>query len=74
LIDHVEYYQQNPSITDKERLCWDCHRFTPHGREKSLSSVEFARIPALDPVVPDWIREALHGSEKDTPKGQGRQP
>jgi cytochrome c nitrite reductase small subunit len=39
----------------KDRLCWDCHRETPHGRVNSLSSVPFARIPELTPVMPEWL-------------------
>jgi cytochrome c nitrite reductase small subunit len=38
-----------------DRLCWDCHRETPHGRVNSLSAVPFARIPKLSPVIPEWL-------------------
>ena len=37
------------------RLCWECHRQTPHGRVSSLASTPYARVPRLTPVVPDWI-------------------
>ena len=30
-----------------DRLCWDCHRETPHGRALSLSSAPWAHRPAL---------------------------
>ena len=38
------------------RLCWDCHRETPHGRVNSLASVPDARFPGLSPPVPEWIQ------------------
>jgi cytochrome c nitrite reductase small subunit len=37
------------------KLCWECHRETPHGRVASLASVPYARVPRLSPVVPEWI-------------------
>ena len=39
----------------ESRLCWECHRQTPHGRVNSLASTPYARVPRLTPVVPDWI-------------------
>ena len=37
------------------RLCWECHRETPHGRVHSLASVPHARRPQQEPVIPDWL-------------------
>lgn len=37
------------------RPCWDCHRYTPHGRVKSLSSTPNARVPTTGPVEPEWL-------------------
>jgi cytochrome c nitrite reductase small subunit len=37
------------------KLCWECHRETPHGRVSSLASVPFARVPVPSSVVPPWI-------------------
>ncbi len=37
------------------KLCWECHRETPHGRVNSLASVPYARVPQLSPVIPEWI-------------------
>ena len=37
------------------KLCWDCHRETPHGRVNSLASVPYARKPQLSPIVPEWM-------------------
>ena len=39
-----------------ERLCWDCHRETPHGRVNSISSVPNARVPVPGSNVPDWMK------------------
>lgn len=41
------------------RLCWGCHRETPHGRVSSLSSFPFARVPGVTPVFPEWIEKQL---------------
>jgi cytochrome c nitrite reductase small subunit len=42
-----------------EKLCWDCHRETPHGRVHSLASAPYARIPLLSSVLPPWIDSLL---------------
>ena len=39
-----------------DRLCWECHRETPHGRVNSLSSVPYARVPLPESPVPEWIK------------------
>ncbi len=60
---HVNLVENvSPSETSGEsfhsgesRLCWECHRQTPHGRVNSLASTPYARVPRLTPVVPDWI-------------------
>lgn len=43
----------------EERLCWECHRETPHGTVNSLSSVPFARVPLPESPVPDWIKKLV---------------
>ena len=42
------------------RKCWECHRETPHGRVKSLSSAPFARIPLPESPVPEWLKEIMN--------------
>jgi cytochrome c nitrite reductase small subunit len=37
------------------KLCWECHRETPHGRVGSLASVPNARVPLPSSVIPAWI-------------------
>lgn len=58
-----------------DKLCWECHRETPHGRVNSLSAVPHARVPELSPVVPAWITETLNKriAEKATQSSQGKE-
>jgi cytochrome c nitrite reductase small subunit len=42
---------------NKEKLCWDCHRETPHGKVNSLASTPYARVPKLNPILPDWLNQ-----------------
>jgi cytochrome c nitrite reductase small subunit len=39
------------------RLCWECHRETPHGKVKGLSATPYARVPKLEDPIPDWINK-----------------
>jgi cytochrome c nitrite reductase small subunit len=41
---------------DTDRLCWNCHRETPHGKVHSLSSSPNIIRPELGPVIPAWIK------------------
>lgn len=46
------------------RRCWECHRDTPHGRVKSLSSVELNVEPLSikqqqKEFIPSWIKDQL---------------
>lgn len=45
--------------TDDSRVCWDCHRETPHGRVNSLSSTPHAMIPKLESPVPNWLKKLI---------------
>lgn len=62
---HYEYVNTASIVTvtgnsakhNGDRLCWDCHRETPHGTVNSLSSFPFARVPQLTPVMPDWLEK-----------------
>ena len=38
------------------RVCWDCHRETPHGRVKSLSSFPYTQVPLLKSITPEWLK------------------
>lgn len=50
-------------IAGNEKLCWGCHRETPHGRVNSLSSVPFVRVPQQTPVMPEWISKQMNKKE-----------
>ena len=41
------------------KLCWECHRETPHGRVSSLSAVPYARVPIPTTVVPSWLTKDI---------------
>ncbi len=65
---HQSYLHQS-SLTDlrgedgikgKEKLCWECHRETPHGKVSSLSAVPFVRVPKQTPVMPEWIEKEIY--------------
>lgn len=47
--EYMEYHS--------ERLCWECHRETPHGRVNSISSVPNARVPVPGSNVPEWMSQ-----------------
>lgn len=48
-----------------ERLCWECHRETPHGRVNSLSSVPYARVPLPESPVPTWLKKMMKKNAAD---------
>ena len=51
-----------------ERLCWECHRTTPHGELRSLSSAPYARVPTTESMIPAWLHPFL-----DEGPGEARQ-
>lgn len=51
-VNNPEYHSDR-----SDRLCWECHRETPHGRINSLSTVPNARAPLPESPVPEWIKE-----------------
>ncbi len=59
---HNKLFEKQKKIAGKfnlvqNRLCWDCHRETPHGRVNSLSSVPNVRVPLPESPVPNWIKK-----------------
>ena len=49
-VNHPDFH------TDREsRLCWDCHKETPHGTVNSLSVTPNARAPLPESPVPEWL-------------------
>ena len=51
--------------TGSGKLCWECHRETPHGRRGGLSSAPYARIPRLERITPDWLKSLLGQSNNN---------
>ncbi len=51
-INNQDFHSERES-----RLCWECHRETPHGRINSLSIVPNAIAPLPKSPVPEWIKE-----------------
>jgi len=45
------------------KVCWDCHREVPHGSVNSIASTPYARIPAMTPVVPEWIQKITNNNK-----------
>ncbi len=41
------------------KLCWDCHRETPHGTVKSLSAAPHALVERLPSAMPEWLNRFL---------------
>jgi cytochrome c nitrite reductase small subunit len=58
LEDRIKVNYVNHYRTD--RLCWDCHRHTPHGRVNSLASTPHARVPLPGSPVPEWLRKLIN--------------
>ncbi len=48
----------------KERKCWECHRETPHGRVKGLSTTPYAITPLPESPVPQWLRKSMDSNKK----------
>ena len=48
----------------ENRLCWDCHRATPHGNVRSLSSTPFAIVPVPESPVPEWLDNMMEEEQK----------
>ncbi len=55
--------ERNVTLTAQQhgggKLCWECHRETPHGRVNSLASVPNARVPIPSDVTPEWMKQYL---------------
>ena len=53
-----------------ERTCWECHRETPHGRVRSLSSVGYHVEPLpiqteQELLIPEWLKKATKPKSSD---------
>ncbi len=41
--------------TEKDLLCWNCHREVPHGRVHSQASTPYSTAPSLSKPFPEWL-------------------
>ncbi len=41
------------------KLCWDCHRETPHGTVRSLSAAPHTLVERLPSVMPQWLQRFI---------------
>lgn len=46
------------------KLCWDCHRETPHGTVKSLSAAPHSLVERLPSSMPNWLNQFLKRTQK----------
>lgn len=61
LVDMVQLVTVTGSMAraNEGKLCWDCHKETPHGKVKSLSAAPHALVPRLPSVIPQWMQTFL---------------
>jgi len=65
------------AVHGEGKLCWDCHRETPHGKVNSLAAVPNARVPYVGSAIPSWIENLVEARKKESsnsesaPAGQG---
>lgn len=45
------------------KVCWDCHRETPHGTVRSLSASPHSLVERLPSVMPNWLNNFLDGNK-----------
>jgi cytochrome c nitrite reductase small subunit len=58
LVDMVQLVEVSgaSALDGDEKLCWDCHRETPHSSVRSLSAAPHALVEQLPSVMPDWLK------------------
>ncbi len=49
----------NMAMKDEAKLCWDCHRETPHGTVQSASAAPHALVKRLPSTLPSWMEGLL---------------
>jgi len=61
LVDMVQLVEVTgrSAAQDDGKLCWECHRETPHGSVKSLSAAPHSVVERLPSVLPDWLRQTV---------------
>ncbi len=62
LVDMVQAVEVTGKLASlgEAKLCWDCHRETPHGTVKSLSAAPHALVERLPKVLPAWLDKIIN--------------
>ncbi len=61
--DKMAFFNPHFNEERQSRLCWDCHRETPHGLVRSLSSTPAALVPRPESIVPEWVKSMMNSSK-----------
>ncbi|MGC8864349.1 MAG: cytochrome c nitrite reductase small subunit [Bacteroidales bacterium] len=56
----MTFYDPHFNAQRQDRVCWDCHRETPHGQVRSLSATPAALVPRPESVVPQWVKSMMN--------------
>ena len=65
MVQLVEVSGETASLNEG-KLCWDCHRETPHGTVRSLAAAPHALVERLPTVMPTWLEKLIGSSQKRT--------
>jgi cytochrome c nitrite reductase small subunit len=52
----------------EDKLCWDCHRLTPHGTVRSLSAAPHALVERLPSLMPNWLNHFMKTPNQERKK------
>jgi cytochrome c nitrite reductase small subunit len=66
LVDMTQLVEVTGKMAERDdgKLCWDCHRGTPHGTVRSLSSTPHSLVERLPSVLPSWLQRFTETSPK----------
>lgn len=65
MVQAVEVTGRTAAMGDG-KLCWDCHRETPHGTVRSLSAAPHALVERLPSVLPQWLENLVYPDRSRT--------
>ncbi len=70
LVDMVQLVEVSgrTAATGDGKLCWDCHKETPHGSVRSLSAAPHALVERLPSVLPEWVTGISTQKSQPTPR------
>jgi cytochrome c nitrite reductase small subunit len=71
VLSHGNMFDHDQINDKNERKCWSCHKSTPHGKVRNLSTTYQNINPnkiKLNKLVPDWIKKELERERKNEVK------